>query len=324
MKNSTQNSLLKKFQILSMMLIMAFAFTPLTGVKVYASEMDQPVFAYGESLTDEEVKKTADLLDAGDGSREIEVRIDEMNDILHNSYDYNQVYSSVYLEPSDTEEGVSVKIMTPETITRITPAQYQNAAITAGAVNLNIRIASVKAVDGSGALAGVYKAFSDANAELPEENIVVAQEELKETSAINEENKGKDGYSDELLNAAIAEIKAQIQKEKDDNNGDITNINITNIVNTVITNYNLDGVLTEENKKSLAKVMGEFAKLEFTEEQKTAIKDFGESLIKNGGNLMDEVKSTWDGLDGEVKTGITGFFKSIMDAIANFFRSLSK
>ena len=324
MKNSKQKSLLMKFQILSMILIMGFTLTPLSRTKVYAAEMDQPVFAYGESLTNEEIKKTADLLDAADGSIRIEVKIDEMNDILHNNYTYNQVYSSVYLEPSDTTEGVSVKIMTPETITRITPAQYQNAAITAGAVNLNIRIASVKAVDGSGALAGVYKAFSDANQELPEENIIVAQEELKETSAINEENKGKEGYSDDLLNAAIAEIKAQIQKEKDANNGNITTTNITNIINTVINNYNLDGVLTEENKQSLAKVMGEFAKLEFTEEQKTAIKAFGESLIKNGGSLMDEVKSAWDGLDGEVKTGITGFFKSILDALANFFRSLSK
>jgi len=324
MKNSKQKCILKKFQILSMFLIMAFALTPIAGVKVYASEIDKPVFAYGESLTDEEVKKTADLLDAGDDPREIEVKINEMNDILHNSYDYNQVYSSVYLEPSETTEGVSVEIMTPETITRITPAQYQNAAITAGAVNLNIRIASVKAVDGSGALAGVYKAFSDANAELPEENIVVAQKELEETSAINEESKGKDGYSDELLNAAIAEIKAQIQKEKDANNGNITNINITNIVNNVLNNYNLGGILTEENKQTLINVMNEFAKLEFTEEQKTAIKDFGETLIKNGGNLMDNVKSAWDGMDGEVKTGITGFFKSIMDAIANFFRSLSK
>lgn len=324
MNNSKQKGLLMKFKILSMMLITVFTLSPLSRLKVYATEMDKPVFAYGESLTDEEIKKTADLLDAAKGSREIEVKINEMNDILHNNYSYNQVYSSVYLEPSDTKEGVSVKIMTPDTITRITPAQYQNAAITAGAVNLNIRIASVKAVDGSGALAGVYKAFSDANQELPEENIIVAQEELKETSAINEENKGKEGYSDDLLNAAIAEIKAQIQKEKDANNGNITNINITNIVNTVINNYNLDGVLTEENKKSLAKVMGEFAKLEFTEEQKTAIKAFGESLIKNGGSLMNEVKSAWDGIDDEVKTGIVGFFKSIMDAIANFFRSLSK
>lgn len=306
---------------LSLLMVMTFAIMPLAEKKAYASEISQPVFAYGESLTQEEMERTAELLQIGDDTREIEVRIDELNGILHNSYAYNQVYSSVYLEPSSTSEGVSVEIVTPDTITKITPAQYQNAAITAGAVNLTIRIASVKAVDGSGALAGVYKAFSDADAELPEENIIVAQKEMEETSDISEEHEGTEGYSDELLNAAIAEIKAQIQSEKDKNNGDVSKIDISLIVNTVINNYNLDGILSEENKERLISLMSEFAKLEFTDEQKAAIKDFGENLIKNGGKLLDEVKSTWDGLDDEVKTGISGFFKSLFEAIGDFFRS---
>lgn len=308
--------------IAAVAMIMVLSTVFIGGRKVLAADIKQPAFAFGESLTQAEYEKTKELLGVGSDSREIEVMINELNDILHNSYSYHQVYSSVYLEPSDTAEGVSVEIVTPETITKITPAQYQNAAITAGAVNLDIKIASVKAVDGSGALAGVYKAFSDADAELPEENIVVAQEELEETSDISEENEGKEGYSDELLNAAIAEIKAQIQKEKDENNGEITVVTITNIVNTVINNYNLDGVITEENKQRLISLMEKFSKLEFTDEQKTAIKDFGENLIEGGGKLMDDVKSTWDGLDEDVKTGISGFFRNFMDALADFFRGL--
>jgi len=308
--------------IAAVIMVMVLSTVFIGDRKVLASDIEQPAFAFGESLTEEEYERTKELLGVGNDSREIEVMINELNDILHNDYSYHQVYSSVYLEPSDTAEGVSVEIVTPETITKITPAQYQNAAITAGAVNLDIRIASVKAVDGSGALAGVYKAFSDADVALPEENIVVAQEELEETSDISDENAGKEGYSDELLNAAIAEIKAQIQKEKDDNNGEITLVTITNIVNTVINNYNLDGVITEENKQRLISLMEKFSKLEFTDEQKTAIKDFGENLIEGGGKLMDDVKSTWEGLDEDVKTGITGFFRNIMDAIADFFKSL--
>ncbi|MFH5835611.1 DUF1002 domain-containing protein [Proteiniclasticum sp. C24MP] len=308
--------------LLAMMMVMVLTLSTTAEKKAYASEITHPVFAYGESLTAEEKAATADLLDTGDDTREIEVKINELNDILHNDYSYYQVYSSVYLEPSDASEGVNVEIITPQTITKITPAQYRNAAITAGAVNLNIRIASVKAVDGSGALAGVYKAFSDANAELPEENIIVAQEELEETSDISEENEGKEGYSDDLLNAAIADIKAQIQKKKDESNGEISQDTIITIVNTVINNYNLGDVLTEENKERLIDLMKKFSELEFTEEQKTAIKDFGKNLIEEGGDLLDDVKSTWDGLDDEVKTGITGFFKNIMEAIADFFRGL--
>lgn len=304
---------------LSGLLVSSFS---LPGKKVFADELKEPVFAYGESLTAQEKEKTAELLSVDQEAKEIIVRIDELNDILHNSYDYYQVYSSVFLKPGDTGEGVRVEIVTPNTITKITPAQYQNAAITAGAVNMSIRIASVKAVDGSGALAGVYKAFTDAGIELPEENIVVAQEELKETSDISEENEGKEGYSDELLNAAIAEIKAQIQKEKEEKGGDINQVNITNIVNNVLNNYNLGDILSEENKDKLIELMKKFGELEFTDAQKEAIKEFGKNLIKNGGNLLDEVKSTWDNLDEDVKTGIGGFFRSILEAIGKFFKGL--
>lgn len=304
---------------LSGLLVSSFS---LPGKKVFADELNEPVFAYGESLTAQEKEKTAELLSVDQEAKEIIVRIDELNDILHNSYDYYQVYSSVFLKPGDTGEGVRVEIVTPNTITMITPAQYQNAAITAGAVNMTIRIASVKAVDGSGALAGVYKAFTDAGIELPEENVVVAQEELKETSDISEENEGKEGYSDELLNAAIAEIKAQIQKEKEEKGGDINQVNITNIVNNVLNNYNLGDILSEENKDKLIELMKKFGELEFTDAQKEAIKEFGKNLIKNGGNLLDEVKSTWDNLDEDVKTGIGGFFRSILEAIGKFFKGL--
>ena len=113
------------------MMAMALSFSFLAEKKAYASELTQPVFAYGESLTDGEKASTADLLNTDENATEIEVRIDELNDILHNDYDYYQVYSSVYLEPADTSEGVNVEIITPQTITKITPAQYQNAAITA-------------------------------------------------------------------------------------------------------------------------------------------------------------------------------------------------
>lgn len=321
MKKKFAYKSIKQIFTVSLMAMM-FLTMSLTDKKVEASQLDNPVYSYGESLTADEKERTAELLGVKDNSKEIEVRIDEMNRILHNSYNYYQVYSSVYMESEDTGEGVSVEIITPETITRITPAQYQNAAITAGAVNLSIKIASVKAVDGSGALAGVYKAFSDANMELPQENIEVAQEELEETSQISEDNEGKEGYSDELLNAAIADIKDQIQKEKDENGGTITEVTIINIVNNVLNNYNLDDILSEENKERLISLMQKFSELEFTEAQKEAIKEFGQDLIEKGGDLMDSVRSTWENLDEDVKTGITGFFQNIFDSIRDFFKSI--
>ncbi len=311
-----------KFILAMTMMTLMFLSMTITEQKVQAAELQGSVFSYGESLTEKEKETTSKLLGVEKKSKEIEVKINEMNTILHNSYNYNQVYSSVFMKSGDTGEGVSVEIVTPETITKITPAQYQNAAITAGAVNLTIKIASVKAVDGSGALAGVYKAFSDANMELPKENIEVAQEELEETSQISEDNEGKEGYSDELLNAAIADIKAQIQNEKEENGGKITEVTINNIINNVLNNYNLNDILTQENKDKLISLMKKFSELEFTAAQKEAIKEFGQTLIEKGGTLMDKVSSTWDNLDEDVKTGISGFFQNIFEAIRDFFKNL--
>src|SRR5699024_3095147 len=102
-----------------------------------------PMFTYGETLDDSQYTETKELLG-----------VNELNDLLQDTYPYNQVYSSAYITPADNDGGVTVEIETPDTITDITEAQYENAAITAGAVDVDIKVASAVKVDGSGALAG--------------------------------------------------------------------------------------------------------------------------------------------------------------------------
>lgn len=319
MKRNKNNWIKKIFVVF---FALTLILVPNVGDQVHAASLEQPVFAYGESLTEAELEETRQTLGVADNALEMEVRIDELNDLLQDDYPYYQVYSSVYLEPAESETGVQVEILTPDTITHITERQYQNAAITAGAVNMNIYVSSVKAVDGSGALAGVYKAFQESGDALPQVNIQVAQEELAVTSDINEENQGKEDYSDDLLNAAIAEIKAQIQVHKDENNGNITEVNINNIVNNVINNYNLNQILTEENIQSIENLMLNFSQIEFTEEQKTAIADFGQSLIDQGGELLDSAKTAWEDLDPEIKAEAEGFLSGLWQAIQDFLAGI--
>ena len=295
---------------------------PLGTNQVKAAKVAKPVFAYGESLTDEEIEETRRLLGAGDDATEIEVMINELNGLLHNDYPYYQVYSSVYIAPNNDAEGINVEIKTPSTITTITETQYENAAITAGATNVDITVASVKAVDGSGALAGVYKAYQAEGNELPQVNIRVAQKELEVTSEINEENKDKEGYSDDLLNAAIAEIKAQIQKEKEEAGGNTNNININNIVNTIINNYNLQNILSQQNVQQIENLMNDFSSIEFTQEQKNAISEFGQNLVNKGGELLDQARASWDNIDEETKENVGNFFTNLWDAIVQFFNSI--
>lgn len=302
-------------------LALCVGFVALSG-SVSADNLKQPVYSYGQSLTKEQKEETAHLLKVSDKALEMQVNIKEMNALLHDHYQYYQVYSSVYLEPAKDKSGVNVDIVTPDTITAITPTEYANAAITAGATNMNIRVASVKAVDGSGALAGVYKAFSGTTGNLPEENIKVAQEELVITSKINEQNKGKDGFSDELFNAALAEIKAQIAKTKQDNGGSISVGNITTIVNSVVNNYNLDGVLTKDNLQSLQGLMEKFSKIELSEEQKANLQKLGERLLKEGDTLMKKVQNGWANLSPSTKSELGGFFGNLFQGIVDFFQGL--
>ncbi len=311
-----------KTKIITVFLAAVLMLIPLGTNQVKAAKVAKPVFAYGESLTDEEIEETRRLLGAGDDATEIEVMINELNGLLHNDYPYYQVYSSVYIAPNNDAEGINVEIKTPSTITTITETQYENAAITAGATNVDITVASVKAVDGSGALAGVYKAYQAEGNELPQVNVRVAQKELEVTSEINEENKDKEGYSDDLLNAAIAEIKAQIQKEKEEAGGNTNNININNIVNTIINNYNLQNILSQQNVQQIENLMNDFSSIEFTQEQKNAISEFGQNLVNKGGELLDQARASWDNIDEETKENVGNFFTNLWDAIVQFFNSI--
>ena len=282
----------------------------------------QPMFTYGESLNEQQFQQTRQTLGVQDGAQEIKVHINELNGLLHDSYPYYQVYSSAYITPADNQGGVTVNILTPQTITSITPRQYENAAVTAGAVDVNINVASAVQVDGSGALAGVYKAFQESGHQLNQEAVGVAQDELGVASKITEENKGKKGYSDDALNAAIAEIKAEIQKAKEENKGNISNEQIQVIINNVINNYNLNNVLSQENIDQLQNLMQKFSQIELTDEQKDALTKLGQDLLKSGDELLKKAKTSWDSLDDNKKQEISQQATSIWQQFLNFLKNI--
>lgn len=318
-------TLKRKFQLVSVLLasLMLLAALCLPFQKVSADKVKiSPMFTYGESLTQSQYDETKRTLGVQDGTKEIKVYINELNGLLNDNYPYHQVYSSTYITPASNNGGVTVEIVTPKTITAISPRQYENAALTAGAVDVNIRVASAVTVDGSGALAGVYKAFKDAGYALDAEKVGVAQEELNLTSELTQENKDKAGYSDDAMNAAIAEIKNEIQKTKDENNGAINADQIQVIINNIINNYNLGDVLSEDNKQQIQNFMVQFSQIELTDEQKQALSDFGQKLLKSGDEIVQKAKSAWNNLDDSKKQEITQEATSLWQQILNFIKKL--
>lgn len=289
---------------------------------ILADDLKNPVYTYGQSLTPDQKEETARLLGVEEGAEEMEVRVDELNNLLHDSYPYSMCYSSAYLQPLQDDSGIQVSIATPKNITSITPNEYANAAITAGAVDLEVTIASVVPIDGSGALAGIYKAFEQNGSKLPEENRETAQKELSVVSGISNENEDKEGYSDDSLNAAIAEMKAQIAEKKDDQDGEVKKGDVQEITNQVINNYNLNNFLTEDQKAQIDQLMEDFSKLKLTQDQKDALAKFGKKVVKEGGKLFDDVKSSWDQLAPETNQAGKNFFVKIFEAIGNFFKRI--
>lgn len=280
----------------------------------------EPIFTYGESLNAAQLEETRETLGVAEGTNELVVAVNELNGLLQDNYPYSQVYSSTYITPADSDGAVSVEILTPDTITAITEAQYKNAAITAGAVDVDIKVASAVTVDGSGALAGVYKAFADSGNTLDSEAVGVAQEELAVTSAVTEENKDNSGYSDELMNAAIVEMKQDIQEAKDANNGTLSADEIRQIVEDVLKNYNLDSILSADNITNIQNLMINFGDINLTAEQKEQIAAFGKELQATGGKLFEKAKTAWSNVDQEqLKEDSMGIWESIVQFITNLF-----
>lgn len=305
--------------------------------KAYADKIEiNPVFTYGESLNQTQFDQTKQTLGVQPGGKELLVKINELNGLLHDNYPYKQVYSSAYITPAQNEGDVTVEILTPQTITAITPLQYQNAAITSGAIDVHIKVASAVKVDGSGALAGVYKAFQDQGHTLDQEAIAAAQKELSVTAGINQEHQGQEGYDPELLNGAITEIKTSIQQYKQENNvTQISQDEITNIVNNVVNNYNLQNILTQNNIQNINQFSQDFSKIELSDAQKQQLQNLGNDILKEGGALFDNVKNDLKNLDlnvkvdeetkGEIKNAWDAFLNilsQIVDAIAQLFKSI--
>lgn len=263
---------------------------------VQAQELQ--LVALGGSLDQNQAQQTLQLLGANavDSSNIIYVDGTMINQYLQDgSGPGTVVYSSAYIQGMNEGYGVQVQIVTQQNITGVSATTYQNAAITAGARNAQIRIATVSPVTGEGALAGVYALLEQQGVALNPEDVQVAQNEI---SLVNEiiDSEGAT-ISDSQVNQMISEIKQEIvntniNAENSDvnvDNSEETNTNINNIVNNITNNY---GVSDEELQLALEQFAQEFAKTEAAQSEDTI------------GQLEQSIQEDWTdvlaGLEGSV------------------------
>ena len=119
--------------------------------KVIDESYVQPDYVMGYSLSEEQRNETLNLL-GYDSSKDTNVKTlttSAYANIMNVADDSSlQLYSSVKIAKLGAKETLSVEIVTPQNITKITPDMYRNAATTLGIEHAKITVAAPIAVTG--------------------------------------------------------------------------------------------------------------------------------------------------------------------------------
>ncbi|TDM04190.1 DUF1002 domain-containing protein [Macrococcus carouselicus] len=274
---------------------------------------------------------THDLLGTKDSDKITYVNAADLGKYLNLQSSDDVLKSSIRIKKLAQGSGLTLSIdQSKGKITKITEDTYKNALLTAGVTDADVKIAAAEDVTGESALAGVYKAFEAQGEAIDQSQTQAAQNELDSITTITEENQNKDGFSQEQLNKAIAEAKAEIAEqggnlsvteiknvvtEKINNNGlnNVLNDNQINIIVNFINNAQQQGVFTGENAdKIIDSATGYVNDIKNSDTFKNAAdkaKDAGKELKDS----LEE-QGVWD----KFVTAIQSFFQ----AIANFFKSI--
>lgn len=320
------DSFMKFFKTLSAsVLILSLAVAPLSA---FASDNKNPVdelwgsptFVYGSALSVNQKETTKQLLglDESVAFEEVKVTGEDMVRLLGRGNPKSAMFSSALIEHNQSKEGgILVEVVTPQNITSVSQNQYSNALITAGAEDVQVKIASPVAVTGHSALTGIYKAYESAGAELDQDRMIVAQDELKVTTEIVEANKGEEKFNAELLNTTMVSIKEEVAKQI--NKGkEITQDAAVDIINEEIKRNGLDQFITEEHVDKLVQFAIDYAKTD------AAISDVVlDQLDALKEDALGKAKAFAESIGESIDTeGFVDSVKSFFNKIFSFFGGL--
>jgi uncharacterized protein YpuA (DUF1002 family) len=293
-----------------------------------SSAWAQPVVTLGTSLTSDQKQGTISTLTSqlsnSSNYTTLTVTGDTLVKYLNPSgssfTSASGVWSSAMVQKTDNG-GINVQILNyngTNNITTITEDQYRNAAVTAGVSNANIYITSAVKIDGSGALAGVYAAFAANGETLNTAQVTAAQDEVNTLSDITQANKDKDGYSDKLLNNAVAGMKKEMASQSNSGQQTLSQNQIGNIVDSELKNNNLGTIINNNQRTQIINLL---VKIQSSGALKSS--DFKEQASKLASSIQDSAK----GLFSKIKSGLNSeegrsFLQKVGDAISNFFTSL--
>ncbi|PHE64156.1 hypothetical protein COF68_04730 [Bacillus toyonensis] len=285
----------------------------------------EPVFVKGVSLDATKLTSVKKDLAVKDNFKTLTMDGNKMVELLGEGDPSSNIYSSVVVQKTDKGDGVKVDIKTPNNITRITQDQYRNAALTAGLTDVNIEVASSVKATGEGALAGVYYAFKENGVKLDQKDMKLAQDEVSMLGKINEQNKGKDGFTDQQLNVAVADMKQDIAKLDEKQKQQLTKEDVEKIVDEKLKELNLQETVTGKQKDMVVNFMFNFkdSNIANNEEFVKQIGQYKDSVIEGSKEVFGKIKGFMDSEQGQNFLSSVGqFFKDIWNALGNFFSNL--
>ncbi len=295
---------------------------------------EEAVTVYGAALeSNAELQNTTmQLLGTKASDKTTYVYAEDLNKYLNLQSSNDVLKSSIRIKKLSKGSGLTLTIDESKgQITKISEDTYKNALLTAGVTDADVKIAAAEDVTGESALAGVYKAFEAQGEPIDQKQTQAAQEELDTITTINEENENKDNYSQEQLNKAVAEAKAEVAQqdgklstdeirnvviEKINNNGlnNVLNNNQINLIVNFINNAQNQGVFTGTNADKFVDSATQYVN---DIKNSDAFKKAADKAKDAGKNLKDslEEQGVWE--------KFTSAVQSFFNAIVNFFKSLT-
>ncbi|MGX6969394.1 DUF1002 domain-containing protein [Vagococcus bubulae] len=333
---------LKKIVLgLSLFSAVGLSTSVLAAEKAKDEGWDIPNIALGNGLTDSEKQQTRDILTkdlnkvstlSGTNTTNINEYVVDGNDLVKYVTDVpeftssSKAYSSALIARTKSGSGVTVDIVTPDKITARTEAMYRSAAITSGVYDAYIRIASVRPMDGSGALAGIYKIYDEVDPATDQtaqkerdEKREVAQDQMQVVSAIDQQNQDNKDYSSENLLVMLADIQMELQKinkKLSEMSDEQKKQEVTNVVDEQIEKNGLQDAITPELKTQVVNNMVNFTNTSaITDTELTSqLSGFKKDLVKNGKEFKDNL------LSDENVAKAKGFWQKVKDFFSNLFK----
>ena len=305
---------MKKF-IISIITAVTLSICGTISILAESANWDKPVLVYGGGLNDsqkEQVNSLFKITNLESVDRLVVMGQDADKYLGRQDIDTSSLISSVLVTKTGEGSGVKVSILTPENITTITETQYANAAITAGAADVNIEVVSPVKVTGESALAGVYLALENNGEQIDPQSTIVAQQELETVNQIAEEQSTNEEFDSTSFDLVIAQIKEELAKYKEEHGEIASYEDIVAIIQSVLNKYKMEDVLTDEQISQIA---------QFAESYQNSPAIDSKEVLEQLNSFTDQ---TMKQLSGQIQNlQESGFFDRIFKFFSDLFSSIT-